>query len=185
MRLSRRKDIHGAAGMSDTPLFKGGQSTHAASCVSPCMSLHVPACHLPTLYTKYKQSQQEARILYNAAWFCTYEPTQCYGNRLSVPVSQLILVPQTSGRGSQTASIYITTHPFWVLHHTIYARVSSANIPWQGGQNPAPINHNSSTDYSNRQLKHKHCHARQQEPTTIQWLEMPTIPADHPSGIQW
>ena len=40
----RGKNIHGAAGMSDMSLFKGGQFTHAASCVSICMShVVVPA----------------------------------------------------------------------------------------------------------------------------------------------
>ena len=40
--LCRRKNIHGAVGMSGMPLFMGGQATHAASCVSICMS-HVMA----------------------------------------------------------------------------------------------------------------------------------------------
>ena len=31
--------IHGALGMSDVPLCKGGRATHAASRVCPCMSL--------------------------------------------------------------------------------------------------------------------------------------------------
>ena len=34
----RRNNIHGAIGMSDMPLFTGGRATHAASCVSLCMS---------------------------------------------------------------------------------------------------------------------------------------------------
>ena len=34
----RRNDIHRALGMSGMPLFMGGRATHAASCVSLCMS---------------------------------------------------------------------------------------------------------------------------------------------------
>ena len=85
----RRKKMHRALGMSDRPLFKGRQATHAASCMSPCMSLcgtlHV-TCPLsmahvvalapqhgtqqgaPTaLSTRGKQSQLKARQLYNIA----------------------------------------------------------------------------------------------------------------------
>ena len=40
--LCRWENIHGAVGMSGMPLFMGGQATHAASCVSICMS-HVVA----------------------------------------------------------------------------------------------------------------------------------------------
>ena len=35
----RWKNIHGAIGISDMPLFMGGLATHSASCVSLCMSL--------------------------------------------------------------------------------------------------------------------------------------------------
>ena len=40
--LCRRKNVHGAIGMSGMPLFTGGQATHTANCVSICMS-HVVA----------------------------------------------------------------------------------------------------------------------------------------------
>ena len=39
-RFEQWKKMHGAVGMLDMPLFTGGQATHAASCMSSCMSLH-------------------------------------------------------------------------------------------------------------------------------------------------
>ena len=41
----RWKNTHGAAGMSGMPLFTGGRATHAASCVSICMSHVVAPAH--------------------------------------------------------------------------------------------------------------------------------------------
>ena len=87
--LCRRRNIHRAIGMSGMPLFMGGRTTHAASCVSICMS-HVMAlapqhvthhgtcplvclshCHCPQqgvptcLSTRGEQSQKTARTLCN------------------------------------------------------------------------------------------------------------------------
>ena len=43
--LGRWKNIHGAMGMLDMPLFMGGRAMHAVRRVSSCISLHVSACH--------------------------------------------------------------------------------------------------------------------------------------------
>ena len=92
--------------MSDMPLFWGGAISMHATSLEPWREVLTP------LYTKCTQSQQGAKILYNTARFCAYKPTQGYRNRLSYPVSrlrsQLTLVPQTSGWGSQADSIYPT-----------------------------------------------------------------------------
>ena len=84
----RRKNIHGAVGMSGMPLFVGKQVTHAASCISICMShvvapvpsmapivapvpLHVSHHHRPQqgvptcLSTTGEQSWKTARTLHN------------------------------------------------------------------------------------------------------------------------
>ena len=39
------------------------------------------------LHTNCTQNWQGASVLYNTAWFCARELIQCYGNRLSDPVS--------------------------------------------------------------------------------------------------
>ena len=41
------------------------------------------------LHTNCTQNWQGASVLYNTAWFCAHELIQCYGNRLSDPVSRL------------------------------------------------------------------------------------------------
>ena len=134
MVLGRWKNIHGAVGMLDMPLFKGGQSMLQALCPLACLCVAhhmspVPfcgKCHGPhhgvftCLSTGGKQSQLPARKLYNMAQFCECEPTPWYGNSLldtisklqehylsgpfQVPGTLLPLDTQTTGWGSQTAS---------------------------------------------------------------------------------
>ena len=68
MVFTEMENIHGAIGMSGTPLFIGGWAMHAAI----HMSLH-GTCHgtqqgVPTcLNTRGKESRQKARKLYNIA----------------------------------------------------------------------------------------------------------------------
>ena len=97
----RWKRMCRAMGLLDTPLFTGGRATHTANCdslrMAHCMApvpLRGTCCGTrhgaPTcLSTRDKQSWQEAKKLYDIAWFCACEPTSRYGNRLSVPVSRL------------------------------------------------------------------------------------------------
>ena len=152
----RWKNIHGAVGMLDMPLFKGGEShTHCKLCVP----LHISACHLPPLHgtpawhlvpqhgteqgspsplnTGYKQSWQNANRSYATelhimhasplkAMGTVYQTqSQGYENTAYQAHSQgygklLLLVSQTPGCGSQTASIYPTDvlynhpYPFWI-----------------------------------------------------------------------
>ena len=82
--LDRWKKIFRALGMPDMLLFKGGE-THA------CYKLHVMPQEVPTpLYTKCTQSQQDAKILYNKAWFCTCGTIlKAMGILLSDPFSRL------------------------------------------------------------------------------------------------
>ena len=109
--LGRLKKICGAVGMLDVPLFKGRCAMHSASCVSPCMSLHVsvhlqgtlhvsrppvrcPAQHPPGRSYAFKYSRQtkpadSQQILCNRVSYYTCEPTQSYGKTLSDPVSRL------------------------------------------------------------------------------------------------
>ena len=122
----RWRKIHRATGMSDMPLFWGGV-IHAHH--KPSVALG----EVPTpLYTKCTQSRQDAKILYNKAWFCTCRPV------LKGMWILLNIVAQTSGWGNLTDFIFPTIHPFRVPQCIFYVRVSSTRVPWWGGQSPAP-----------------------------------------------
>ena len=45
--LGTQKNSHGAVGMPDMPLFKGGRATDVASCMSSCMCHCVSHCMSP------------------------------------------------------------------------------------------------------------------------------------------
>ena len=89
------KNIHGAVGMSAVPLFMGGWSMHAASCVSPCMTLCLcmspdpqggfPVWHpagSPYSLTSWRQTKpaESQHRLCNIVRFCTCKPTQGCGS---------------------------------------------------------------------------------------------------------
>ena len=70
-RFGQMEEYSRSFGMSDMPLFKGGRPTHAASCMPPCMSLHVtcpPAWHFagspyPLKYYKETASREPKHIV--------------------------------------------------------------------------------------------------------------------------
>ena len=122
-------------------LLGGAIHAHRKPHVAPHVSPHVVPQEVPnSLYTKCTQSQQDAKILYNKAWFCTCGPI--------LKVMRILLI---TGWGRLTDSIYPTIHTFRTPHYTIYARVSSARVPWREGQRPTPSCCSSGTSCSSKQ----------------------------------